>query len=158
MFLWGDEVAHQFWNKYREDLVVHLPAKIFAKEVINKLKQENNEIYIITARYNNDKWFSEKLKQDVEGVTKRWLKDNGIYYDMLLFGVKNKGEICEKNQIDIMIEDDPKNLRDLNGKTKVMVFDYPYNRNKEFDKLTRVYSWYDIYNKIKEVKNDISNS
>ena len=27
MFLWSEDIAHQFWNKYREDLVVKLPTK-----------------------------------------------------------------------------------------------------------------------------------
>ena len=63
MFLWGEDVAHQFWNKCRKELVVNLPAKRFAAEVIKKIKDEGNEIYIITARKNNDEWFSETLKK-----------------------------------------------------------------------------------------------
>ena len=84
-----------------------------------------------------------------------------IYYDKIVFDVKNKGEYCQNNCIDIMIEDDPNNLRKLIGKTNIIIFDYPYNRNFEFDNITRAYSWYDIYYKIrniKEYKNDISNN
>ena len=161
MFLWDENVAHQFWNKYRKDLAITLPAKKFASEVIKKLKNESYEIYIITARKNNDEWFSEKLKNDVEGITKKWLNKNEIYYDKIFFDVKNKGLFCKENNIDFMIEDDPKNLKTLIGNTNVMVFDYPYNRNNEFNDLIRVYSWYDIYNKImtNEVsKNDTSNN
>ena len=51
-----------------------------------------------------------------------------------------------------MIEDDPINLRKLLYNTNIFVFDYPYNRNREFSNLTRVYSWYDIYYKIKCIK------
>lgn len=47
IFLWDENIAHQFWEKYREILAVDLPAQIFAKEVIQKLKSEKNEIYII---------------------------------------------------------------------------------------------------------------
>ena len=50
MFLWGEDIAHKFWNKYRKDLVITLPAKKHSAEVIKKLKNEGNEIYIITAR------------------------------------------------------------------------------------------------------------
>lgn len=158
MFLWGEENAHKFWDKYRKKLVINLPAKPFANEVIQKLKEENNEIYIITARKNNDEWFAESLKHYVEDITKRWLKDNNIYYDDIFFDVKNKGEFCRKNKIDIMIEDDPKNLRDLINNTNIIIYDYPYNRNVEFEKIDRAYSWYDIYRKIKEKENDISNN
>lgn len=85
MFLWGDEVAHKFWNKYRKDLVITLPAKKYASEVIEKLKSEGNKIYIITARRNGDEWFPDDLKNDVEKITKNWLKENKIYYDEIVF-------------------------------------------------------------------------
>jgi len=136
------------------ELVINLPANTFASEVIKKLKDEGNEIYIITARKNNDEWFSETLKKDVEKITKKWLKDNDIYYDKIFFDVKNKGLLCKENNIDFMIEDDPKNLRTLIGNTEAIVFDYPYNRNREFESLIRVYSWYDIYDKINKFGND----
>ncbi len=161
MFLWDEGIAHQFWNTYREVLVVKLPPKKYASEVINKLKNEGNLIYIITARKNNDEWFPDFLKEDVEGITKKWLKENKIYYDEIVFDVKDKGKYCKNNNIDIMIEDDPNNLRKLIGNTDVIIFDYPYNRNIEFTDLTRAYSWYDIYYKInciKGEKNDISNN
>ena len=161
MFLWEENIAHQFWNTYREDLVVKSPTKKYASEVINKLKNEGNLIYIITARKNNDEWFPDFLKEDVEEITKKWLKENKIYYDEIAFDVKDKEKYCKNNNIDIMIEDDPNNLRKLIGNTNVIIFDYPYNRNVEFADLTRAYSWYDIYykiNYIKEEKNDISNN
>ena len=77
-----------------------------------------------------------------------------------MFNVKNKGKCCKDNNIDIMIEDDPVNLRKLIGNTNVLIFDYPYNRSNEFSNLTRVYSWYDIYYKInciKDIKDNINN-
>ncbi len=152
MFLWNEDIAHQFWNKYRKDLVVTLPAKKFASDVIKKIKEEKHEIYIITARKNGDEWYPENLKSKVEEITIQWLNDNDILYDNIAFDVKDKGLFCQENSIDYMIEDDPINLKKLIGKTKVMVFDYPYNRKKEFKNLIRVYSWYDIYSKIKENK------
>lgn len=152
MFLWGDDNAHQFWNKYREELVINLPAKKYASEVINKLKNEGNSIYIITARKNHDEWFPDTLRENVEGITKKWLKENGIYYDNIAFNVKNKGKYCKDNKVDIMIEDDPINLRKLIGNTNTIIYDYPYNRNTEFINLTRAYSWYDIYYKIRHIE------
>lgn len=150
MFLWGKEVAHQFWNKYRKDLAITLPAKKYASEVINKLKENGHEIYIITARKNNDEWFSENLKNDVENITKKWLKKNEIYYDYISFDVKDKGLYCRKHDIKYMIEDDPKNIIKLIGNTNVVIFDQPYNRNDEFKSIIRAYSWYDVYSKIKD--------
>ena len=113
MFLWGDEVAHKFWNKYRKDLVITLPAKKYASEVIEKLSNDGNKIYIITARRNGDEWFPDDLKNNVEKITKNWLKENKIYYDEIAFDVKDKGKYCKDHNINIMIEDDPINLRKL---------------------------------------------
>ena len=160
MFLWGEDIAHQFWDKYREELVVNLTAKKHASEIIKKLKDEGNLIYIITARKNNDEWFPDMLKEKVEEITKKWLKENNIYYDIIVFNVNDKGKYCKENNIDIMVEDDPINLKKILGNTNVIIYDYPYNRNKEFENLKRAYSWYDVYYKIKciEVENDIGNN
>lgn len=149
IFLWEKEIAHQFWNKYREELVINLPAQNFASEVIQKLKKENNKIYIITARKNYDEWFPTKLQSKIEDITKCWLKENHILYDEIYFDVKDKGAFCRENQIDVMIDDDPFNIRKLIGNTNVIIFDYPYNRSEDFKNILRAYSWYDIYNKIK---------
>lgn len=149
MFLWGEDIAHQFWNKYRKELVITLPSKKHASEVIKKLKENGNEIFIITARKNNDEWFPDDLKNDVENITKKWLDENHIYYDDISFGVKDKGLYCKQNNINYMIEDDPNNIRKLIGNTNIIIFDYPYNRNNEFKNITRAFSWYDIYSKIK---------
>lgn len=156
MFEWSDEVAHEFWNKYRKVLVVDLPAKRFSSEVIKKLKQEGNKIYIITARKNDDEWFPKELRSNVEQLTKDWLKNNNIYYDEIAFDVKDKGTYCLSHSIDIMIEDDSVNLDRLIGNTNIIVFDYPYNCDYKFKDLTRAFSWYDIYYKYSLMKNRLS--
>lgn len=149
MFSWGEDIAHKFWNKYRKELVITLPAKKYAAEVIKRLKEEDNMIYIITARKNNDEWFPEDIKNDVEVITKKWLNENEIYFDEIIFDVRDKGIYCKENNIDFMVEDDPNNIKKLIGNTNVIIFDNPYNRNKEFNKITRAYSWYDVFKKIK---------
>ena len=132
--------------------IIHDIDKELGDELKEKLKSEGNKIYIITARRNGDEWFPDDLKNDVEKITKNWLKENKIYYDEIVFDVKDKGKYCKDNNINIMIEDDPINLRKLLSNTNILVFDYPYNRNKEFFNLTRVYSWYDTYYRIKCIK------
>lgn len=149
MFKWTEEDAHEFWNKYRKDLVIKNPARKFASEVIKKLKEEGHEIQIITARKNNDEWFPENLKAKVEDITKQWLKENKIYYGEIYFNVTNKGEHCKRCDIDIMIEDEPKNINKLIGNTSIIIFDAPYNRKNEFENIVIAYSWYDIYQKMK---------
>lgn len=161
MFLWNNEIAHKFWNKYRKKLVLDLPAKPFAAEVIEKLKNENNEIYIITARKNNDEWFPTELHGKIEEITQGWLNSNNIVYDKIYFDITNKGTFCKNDNIDIMIDDEPRNIQNLIGNTNVIIFDTPYNRKKEFNHILRAYSWYDLYYKITNfevIKNDICNN
>jgi Uncharacterized conserved protein len=151
MFMWPDETAHNFWDKYRRIILSEMPTKIFAKEVIKKLKDEGNDIYIITARKNYDPWDSKELQPIVEKETIKWLNKNDIIYDKIYFDIENKGTFCKENNIEIMIDDDPKNVRKLIGNTNPIIFDTPYNRQEEFSDITRSYSWYDIYNKINKL-------
>lgn len=151
MFGWSNEIAHQFWNKYRKDLACDLKAKMFASEVLELLKKEGHEIYIITARKNNDEWCPKSLA-NYEEHTKKWLAENNILYDKLCFNTKDKGAFCKKHNVDFMVEDDPKNLRTLINNTNVIVYDAPYNRNEEFNNLLRVYNWYDLYSKLNLLK------
>lgn len=146
IFLWSNEEAHELWDRYGEELYVKASAKEAAAEVIRKLKDNNNEIYIITARKNNDEWLPNKLRENTEEVTIKWLKKNGIVYDKICFDSKDKAKVCEELDIDIMIEDDPHNIDMLLNATKVFIFDTLYNRFDKYKDVIRVYSWYEIYN------------
>lgn len=146
IFLWSNEVAHELWNKFGNELYVKSSARKFASEVIKKLKDENNEIFIITARKNNDEWFPPELRENTEEVTIKWLEENEIIYDKIFFDSKDKAKVCRELGIDIMIEDDPKNIDMLTETTNVLIFDTLYNRLDKYKEVTRAYSWYDIYN------------
>lgn len=148
MFMWSEEIAHEFWNKYRNELVSNIPARMYSSEIIYKLKQKGYRIYIITARKNQDEWYPDYMKNDVEKYTIKWLEENNIVYDEIYFDIRDKGEFCRVNNIEVMIEDDPKNIRMLINKTYPIIFNNPYNQNKEFDNIERAYSWYDLYDKL----------
>lgn len=45
-----DKLDEEFWREYFKEYSLNVEARKFANEVIDKLKQEGNEIYIITAR------------------------------------------------------------------------------------------------------------
>jgi len=57
-----------------------------------------------------------------------------------------------ENKIDIMIEDSSTKINELVKIVKVLYYDTRYNRNIENENIIRVYSWYDIYMKINEIK------
>ena len=140
-----DEEIEMFWNKYLEFYGSRYPVRQYASEVIKKLK-ENNEIYIITAR--NEEGLPEDKIGLMKTFTQNWLKDNNIVYDSLAFVSGNKVEYCLKNNIDIIVEDSPRNIAKLSQHLKVLCFDAPYNKAVNDKNVTRVYSWYDILKKI----------
>ena len=47
---WTQEQADKFWNKYLVEYVVESKPRMFSEEIIEMLKKEENNIYIITAR------------------------------------------------------------------------------------------------------------
>lgn len=142
------EQTEKFWNTYLEFYATKYPARDFASEVIRKLKQ-NNEIYIITAR--NEEGLPPETYGKMQTMVKQWLIDNNIEYHKLIFTEGSKLPYCIENEIDIIIEDSPKNIVDISSKIPVFCFDNSYNKKLEGKNITRVYSWYDILDKI-EVK------
>lgn len=139
------ENSEKFWNIYLPYYAMEYRIRDFASEVIKKLK-ENHEIYIITAR--NEDGLPEQYYGKMQELVKIWLKKNEILYDKLIFSKGNKLPYCIENNIDIMIEDSPTNLIDISKKIKVFCFDNPYNKQIEGENIIRVYSWYDILEKI----------
>lgn len=140
------EQVIKFWNTYLGEYVINYPVRLFAKDVIDKLKKEGNEIYIITAR--DEYGLPDELYGKMSELTKQWLNKNEIYYDKIFFTGKSKMQIIEENNIDIMIDDAPRNINELSSKIPVLCYNTQYNADIEGKNIIRVYSWYDIYEKI----------
>lgn len=125
------------------------PARKFAGEVISKLKNEGNEIYIITAR-SSDLSYTNVTTEEMQEEVRIWLRDNGVIYDKLIFSPEDKLEICLENKIDMMIEDRPTNINQISTKIPVICYNAGYNEQCKGENITRCYSWYDIYDKYKQ--------
>ncbi|MEM2260840.1 MAG: hypothetical protein QXK24_00165 [Ignisphaera sp.] len=102
----------------------------------SKCKMNNlDTIYIITSRYST-------TGLDINEITKEWLKQHNVYFDILLF-VENpiiylndleqwykelayrKAEVINKEHLDVFFEDDPKiakHLREMCPMTKIVKF------------------------------------
>lgn len=150
---WDRATRDEFWRKYEIEQMYKWPARMYAAEVIRKLKEDGHEIWIITGRNNGDLAAEGMPRPTWEETTKLWLEENGILYDEIAFDLgrpapNDKGTFCAENQIEVMIDDLPEYLLGMVGKTQVMIFDQPYNRDLVIDGAERVYSWYDIYEKI----------
>ena len=138
---WNKDNIREFFKQYYLEIIEKVKVKPLVAETIDKLKKKNNKIYIITARRKRE-------ENEIENITKKWLDKNKIYYDELIFTSEDKRKVCKENKIDIMIEDSPTNVKELSEIIKVFCYDNPYNRGIEGKNITRVYSWYDILNKI----------
>ena len=142
-----------FWKEYLFVYANKEKARKFASEVIEKLKSEGNEIYIITARTHTNK--NDAYGKKMRKLVKKWLKKNNIVYDKLIF---SKGEYERKDveihehKIDLMIEDNPNNIKELSKIIPVICYDAGYNKECFGSNVYRCYSWYDIYKKINEIR------
>lgn len=159
VFGWTLEQRDEFWYRYGKYQMWVWPAQCFAADVIHKLREEGNEIYIVTGRNERDDPAMDGMPEGKswEEITKSWLAENGIEYDGFGFDLgrpapNDKGTYCAEHGIDVMIEDNPDYLGTLEGKTKIFIYNQPYNQAVELENSERVYSWYDIYAKLKEMK------
>ena len=144
----SDELDEQFWNEYLYEYVTKEPSRKFANEVIKKLKEKENEIYIITARrFTNE---NTEDGQKMRDIVIDWLKQQEIVYDKIIFAPEDKLNICLENNIDIMIEDKVENIEKISTKLPVICFNAGYNKDCKNDNIYRVYNWYDIYNLIND--------
>lgn len=143
------EKEEKFWNKYLKYYVTEYRPRDFAQEIVNKLKNDGHEIYIVTAR--NEWGFLEEDYGKMREYTEEWLKNNNINYDKIIFTEGSKLPYCIGNYIDVLIEDAPKNIKDVSKKLPVICYHSDYNSHIKGRNITRAYSWYDVYNKIKNM-------
>lgn len=142
----------EFWERYFVDYTKNVEVRKFASEVINKLREEGNTIYIITARGNNLSHSANVMSyEENKRAVINWLKENEIIYDEIIFSPEDKLDICVKNGIDIMIEDKPANINKISTKIPVICFNAGYNEECKGNNIIRCYSWYNIYYAVKRI-------
>ena len=141
LYGWDDQTKFTFFNKYYKcELIPN------ANKVINKLKDDGNKIYFITARLMNIDGC------DTKNITKESLRKFGINYDELYLGVKDKLTFCKDNNIDLLIEDSYETCLELiNNGVKAMLMTTKMNENIDAKDIPRVSSWIEIYDLIKNI-------
>ena len=148
---WDENTINDYRKEFFLNYIKNEPARKFASEVIKKLRDEGNKIFIISARYKTAE-YGKINNENVRECTLDWLRKNKIEYDKIIFTKPPKVNEILENKIDIMIEDSPTTINELVKVVKVLYYDTRYNRSIEHENITRVYSWYDIYMKINEMK------
>ena len=117
-----------------------LPLKDNVKEVIDKLYELGHTIYFITDRGNDN--------DDSYIATKKYLDSHGIKYEKIYTRASNKAIICQKEKIDLYIDDSIKHCRRVKEEgIKVLMFNTYYN--KEYKEFNHVHSWNEIYEYIR---------
>lgn len=144
MHNWNQEEELNFWRKYYPQILKKARPFTFAQEIVDKLKEEENEIIFITARWSGDNY-------NIEEITRDWLKENNIIYDDVFFNIMDKGKAAKNQKLDLFIDDSFQNCKSVaNTGIKTFIIESRTNKGLKDDNITRVYSWPDIYSRIKK--------
>lgn len=137
------EELKYFLKDIQENITNNASPRANAKEVIDKLKKDGNEIYIITAR-------DSEFHDDPYKLSKDWLDKNEIYYDKLIVNAREKSYVCKNEKIDLFIDDQLNNCLSVQnaGIQTIMITDKTYN----YDKIKQLKDWNEIYNYINEME------
>ena len=146
MFDWTDEEEKSFYYSNIERMANELEPIKDAPAYIKKLKEDGNEIYIITGRDNGE--YTNPYED-----TRNWLDKYGIKYDKIILTNSHKkyekAEECLKNGIEIMIDDSPRTCQEA-IKKGIKVYTMNTRFNGKVQGLDRVSTWEEIYKKIYE--------
>lgn len=142
------EEREKFWTKYIWKYCLTEPIRKDAKKLIDKLKEEGHQVYIITGRAHTteDNMIGALFRKMLE----TWLKKNDIQYDGIYYCSEDnnsdeKYNTCKELGIDIMIEDKKENIEKINEVSKVICVNSSYNKTVE-DSIIRVDNFGEMYN------------
>lgn len=144
-FNWTQEEIDTFFDKYQEKIMLESNFMPGAINILKRLKEEGNELIIITARGS--------MKKEIIKLTEDILRKNDMYiFDKYFWGIENKEEICLEENIDLMIDDNDEKCKKVSeAKIKTIYLkDAPSYEMKENKYLKILYNWGEIYRYIKE--------
>ncbi len=143
---WTKEQEDKFIQKYLLKAANESNLMSGFKAVYNILKEQGHEFVVITARGG----FIKEMKDDALRV----LNENNISFDKFYWHINDKLELCQKEKVDIMIDDDWKIVDKLSkNKIKTLYFrDTNLKKLEENEYVTEVNNWGDIYRVITNMK------
>ncbi len=143
---WTGEQEKEFSEKYF--LTISRESNLMSGfvRVYNLLREQGHEFVVITARGG----IVKEMKDDAISV----LEENNIKFDKYYWHIDDKLEICKKENVDIMIDDDWKIIKRLaeNGVKTLYFRDTNLMRLEENKYIKEVNNWGDIYRYIREMK------
>lgn len=145
LYEWTPEEIQIFCNKYIEEIVMQAPVKEYAQKIIKQLKDDGNEIQIITAR-------SKPRFEDPYKTTKEFLDANNIVYDEIIVNCPDKYTYCKENNIDLLIDDEPQNIMCLAEIIPVIAFEGIQNEECGGKNIIKVNTWEQVYKEYQKLK------
>lgn len=144
-FEWDEKENADFFGKHHKKIIEESNYMPGAKMILKMLKDEGNELIIVTARKN---------EIEKELTKKRLEKDNMNIFDKSYYEVSDKAEVCKKENIDVMIDDSNTNCKKLSeSKIKTIYLkDAPSYEMEENEYLKVLYNWGEIYRYLKTMQ------
>ena len=142
---WTKDQQKEFIEKYF--LTVSKESNLMSgfKGIYNLLKSQGHEFIVITARGG----FVKEMKEDAIRI----LKENHIEFDKYYWKMDDKLEVCQKENVDIMIDDDWRVIKRLaDNHVKTLYFrDTNLMKLVENEYIKEVNHWGEVYRYIVEV-------
>lgn len=145
------EWSEDEWNYFRKEYLLELTKesciKPGAKEILDLLKKERNELVVISARGIN---FPEMIT-----LVEEKIKNANIIFDKYYWKRQDKLEICKNEKIDVMIDDNQNTCEKLSrNNIRTLYFRNIYGKQIPKNKyLTEVYDWGNVYRNLGMLKN-----
>ncbi len=136
---WTKEELNEFRQNNHVQLTKECEFMPGAKEIIKLLHKEGHELIIVTARGITIK--------EMRNVAEEKLKEHNLYFDKYYWATENKLKVCEKERIDVMIDDRASTCKNLaQNKIKTLYFrDVNREKLEENEYLKEVNNWGEIY-------------
>lgn len=140
------ENIKKFYEENSLNIFRDAKVKENASKVIKELIDRGDEIYLITAR-------GEQNFKGSEELTFKYLKENDIPYNKIIFNSYDKAKLCKDNRIDVMIDDSIKHCENVAKENiRSIVFTSVVNE-KEQTTVTRVNNWIELKKEIDKLNN-----
>lgn len=136
---WTDDERMNFVNKYFLKLSKQTPLIPGAKDVIDMLQKEGNELIIISARGG--------MIEEMKDVAIEKFEEEGIAFNKYYWKQDDKLEVAKKEKIDVMIDDSYEVCKKLSSKgIKTIYFrDKDMKVLEQNENLKEVSNWGKIY-------------
>lgn len=143
---WTEEERANFVNKYFLKLSQKAPFIPGAKDVIEMLQKEENELIIISARGG--------MIEEMKDAAMEKFNEEGISFDKYYWKQNDKLDVAKNEKIDVMIDDSYDVCKKLssNGIKTIYLRDKDMKVLEESENLKEVSNWGEIYRYIKEME------